>query len=134
MFFSIYSINIISLYIILLLYYESKNLNLFKFYLIIADIDIIDIINELYKSSKDDYTIIIASNTIAQAAYINYITILIIILRIASSFINNRNLISRLYMTSSAKISNVLRIIAEIIKAAKDLNRTNIFSIDNESY
>ena len=127
-----YLIEIISLYIILLLYYESKNLNLFEFHLAIADINIIDVINEDIKSSKDGYAIAITSYTIA--TYINYIIVLIIILRIASSFINNRNLINRSYITSFINVSNVSYILTKIIKLAKNLNRINIFLIDNEFY
>ena len=131
MFFPTYSINIIPLYIILLLYYESKNLNLFKFHLTITGVDTIDATGEDVKLSNDYAT---AAASYITTIYINYITVLIIILRIVSSFINNRSLISRSYMTSSADMSNVSHIITEIIKAAKDLNRTNIFSINSGSY
>ena len=130
--FSIYLINIISLYIILLLYYESKNLNLFEFHLTIIGVDITDVTNGDIELLRDGYTIVVVS--CVTAAYINCVTVLAIILRIASSFINNRDLISRSYMASFTNMSNVSRIIAEIIKVAEDLDRTNIFSIDNESY
>ena len=92
--FLIYSIKTISLYMILLLYYKSKNSSLFEFHLAIVDIDIIDIIDgalEPCESSRDDY--IVASYT--RTTYMNCVTILEIILRIASSFItSNRNLIN----------------------------------------
>ena len=130
--FSAYSIRITPLYIILLLYYESKNLNLFKFHLAIVDIDIIDVIDEDAESSKDDYAIAITSY--ATATYMNYIIVSIMILRIASSFINNRNLINRSYMTSFTNVSNVSYIITEIIKLAENLDRIDIFSIDGGFY
>ena len=130
--FLVYLIKIISLYIILLLYYESKNFNLFEFHLAIADIDIIDIIDEDIELSRDGYIIAITSYAIA--ACINYIIVLIIILRIVSSFINNRDLINRSYMAFSTNVSDVSYIIIEIIKLAKNLNRINIFSIDSEFY
>ena len=129
--FSIYLIDIVSLYIILLLYCESKNLNLFEFHLIIVDIDIIDIIDEDIELLKDDYAIVVSC---AIATYMNYIIVLIIILRIVSSFINSRDLIKRSYIASFINVFNVSYIIIEIIKLARDLNRINIFSIDNEFY
>ena len=117
---------------ILLLYYGSKNFNLFEFYLTIVDINIIDVIDEDIELLKGDYTTIAASCAIA--AYMNYVIILIIILRIASSFINSRDLINRSYITFSADVSDVSRVIIEVIKSAKDLDRINIFSIDSEFY
>ena len=76
----------------------------------------------------------------AKTTYINYVTIayivLVMILRIASLFINNRDLINWSYAISSINVSNVSYIIIEVIKivVAKNLNRINIFLIDNESY
>ena len=129
-----YLIDIALLYMILLLYYKSKNFSLFGFHLVIIGVDIIGAIDEdigLCWSSKGGYATAIASY--ATAAYMNYIIVLVIIRRIASSFINSRNLIDWSYMTSFTDVSDVLRIIIEVIKLAEDLNRINIFSIDSGS-